>query len=80
MIVTAIILVSSQKTRLPRCINSICHFRQCLSPEQSNIEKIEEDINQLKIGVTALTARQTELEVHDIALAEKLLKDCNNKK
>jgi len=44
------------------------------------IQEMRGDMKDVKRGVEGLTARQTEMELHDMSVAEKLLKDCSKKK
>lgn len=38
------------------------------------------DHEEMKHDIRSLTARQTEMELHDMSVAEKLLKDCGKSK
>lgn len=38
------------------------------------------DHGEMKHDIRGLTARQTEMELHDMSVAEKLLKDCGKSK
>ena len=44
------------------------------------IKEIKGDLKEVKHEVKSLTARQTEMELHDMSVAEKLLKDCSKKR
>ena len=47
---------------------------------KDQMKEIEGDIKEMKHGLKGLTARQTEMELHDMSVAEKLLKDCGKNK
>lgn len=44
------------------------------------IKEIKGDIKEVKHDIKGLTAHQTEMELHDMSVAEKLLKDCGKNK
>lgn len=44
------------------------------------IKEIKGDLKAVKRDIKGLIARQTELELHDMSVAEKLLKDCGKNK
>ena len=46
----------------------------------NQIKELEDDVKEVKHDIKRLTARQTEMERHDMSVAEKLLKDCGKKR
>lgn len=43
---------------------------------RSLIKEMKADLGDMKHDIRRLTARQTEMELHDISIAVKLLKNC----
>ena len=44
------------------------------------IKEVKDDVKDVKHDMKRLTTRQTEMELHDMSVAEKLLKDCGKNK
>lgn len=44
------------------------------------IKEMRGDLKEVKHDIKSLTARQTAMELHDMSIAEKLLKDCGKNK
>ena len=46
----------------------------------SQIQEVEEDIKEARNDIKRLVARQLDLELHDMSVAEQVFKDCGKNK